>query len=575
MNLEQELNRTKNRVGLVSGVLKLNEYDDTKENVSACINRTNWNINIKLRKGFNPIRDRRQKAYARAKKIEDGKKFLLENILLHELAHWELPFNSGYGCPYDTYNHDLILEAVKSSLPEDRRSQAGYVANAFEDLMINPRVKEFKGSFSGYILFWDDQGLQSKEKGNEHYTPFYEAFVKLNMHLVGDNKDMALLKRHYSDDDKIDEAVKKTIDELHLNENIEDTSVLFNKNNWPNMARIFARNMAGLLDVSPMENLSAFSENNGESQSPESGNGVEQKVKTKEGKEQIAHGRYSHNKGLSSNMTEYEQLDYLYGRLAREIPVHVEAMTREHGIVINPLNYRPFDEDTDDIKRIKQTKLFIDENGINFGYPNDFLTVTEKLKVQRKSFPDFKLVVLDNSGSMKEGVNGNSGNTTYIPWGDNSKYHYALLGFYGIENFLQSQGIAQYIGHGLTLFSSNTIYKESDFVNIQELRKLALSPEFGATNLDADSLINALNGRESFVLSISDGNIGNWDKSKSRFFELAQQNYFAHIQIGSGNVFTNDLESNDLPVFYVNSGDELSKLMVNTAMNTYKRFTKQ
>jgi hypothetical protein len=581
MKLNQELNRTKNRVGLVSGALKINEYDDAKQNVSACINPINWNIEINLRRDFNPVKDRRQRAYARAKKIEDGKAKLLEDVLLHELAHWELPFSSGLGCPYDNYYHDLILESVKDSLPEDRKGQAGYIANAFEDLMINPRCKEFNGDFSGQVLFWDDQGFECRKKGQESYTPFYEAFVKLNMHLFGDNKDRALLKRHYSNNSKVDKAVKKTIDDLNLPENIEDTSILFNKDNWQRMAGAFAKNMVDLLDVSPTEKLSAYSGNEDSSQGSsqgedsQSGNGIEEKVKTKEGKEQIAYGRYGSNKGLSPNINSYEQLDSLYRRLARAIPVHVEAMTKENGIVINPINYRPFDEDTDDIRKLKPTKLFVDEEGIRLGHPRDYLTVVEKSKVQRKSFPNFKMVILDNSGSMNNGIDGNLGNKTYIPWGDNSKYHYALLGFYGIENFLQSQGIAQYIGHGMSLFSSSTRYKESDFVNIEELRKLALSPEFGGTTLDAGSLIDALNGRESFVLSISDGEIGNWNQSKSRFFELAEQNYFAHVQIGSKNSFTNDLESKGLPVFYVNSGDELSRLMVNTAMNIYKRFTKQ
>jgi hypothetical protein len=185
------------------------------------------------------------------------------------------------------------------------------------------------------------------------------------------------------------------------------------------------------------------------------------------------------------------------------------------------------------------------------------------------------MIVLDNSGSMQEGINGNQGNKTFIPWGDNSKYHYALLGFYGIEQFLQAQGIAQYIGHGLALFSSSTRYEESDFKNISQLRKLALSPDWGGTKLDASTLVDALQGRESFVLSISDGEIENWSSAKSEFEKLAKENYFAHIQIGGSNRFTQDLEGMGLPVFYVSSGDELSKLMVNTATNTYKRFTKQ
>lgn len=573
MTLIQDLNKVKNRIGLVSGSLKINEYDDAEENVAAHIDLKNWNIELNLRKGYNPISDRRQKAYARKKQIQDGKKTLLEDILHHELAHWELPFNSGYGCPTDIYNHDLILESVKKALPSDKQDCAGYVTNAFEDLLINPRVREFKGSFSGQVLFFDEQGTKLQD---QKYTPFYEAFVKLNMHLWGDNTDTALVKRHYKNDNKIDSAVKKTIEEIDLPQDIKNTSVLFRKEEWPRMAIIFARNLADLLDTPPKERLSAFeSEGNGHSrEKPQSGNGIEQKLATKEGKEDVALGRYQDNKSLSPNITSYEQLDSLYRRISRRIPVKVEAITRRQSLPITPLNFRPFDEEKDDIAKVKPTKLFFGDKGITFGYERQPIVITEKSKIQRRSFPDFKMVVLDNSGSMQEGIDGNQGNTTFIPWGDNSKYHFALLGFYGIENFLQSQGIAQYIGHGLSLFSSTTRYKETEFKDLHQLRKLALSPEFGNTSLDAGTLLDKLKGRESFVLSISDGEIQNWSQARKEFLDLAKDNYFAHIQIGGKNQFTSDLEKNDFPVFHVSSGEELSKLMVNVATDTYRRFVK-
>ena len=296
---------------------------------------------------------------------------------------------------------------------------------------------------------------------------------------------------------------------------------------------------------------------------------------SREGKEEIAHGRYSNDQGLSPNIESYEQLDALYRKLARAIPVQVEAMMREQGLIIGPLNFRAFDFETDDWRKVKPTKLYANGDGITLGYQKEPITITVKSKVQKKSFPDFKMVILDNSGSMVEGINGNQGNTTYIPWGDNSKYHYALLGFYGIEQFLQAQGIAQYIGHGLSLFSSSTRYKETDYKDLQKLRKLALSPKFQGTRIDANMLLEALRGRESFVVSLSDGEIKNWDRVKSEFEKLAKENYFAHIQIGPKNQFTKDLESLNLPVFYINSGDELSKLMVTVATNTYKEFIRK
>ena len=38
----QELNKIKNRIGLVSGSLKINEYDEIEEDISAHINPDNF-----------------------------------------------------------------------------------------------------------------------------------------------------------------------------------------------------------------------------------------------------------------------------------------------------------------------------------------------------------------------------------------------------------------------------------------------------------------------------------------------------------------------------------------------------
>ena len=585
--LEHKLNQEKNKYGLVGAKpAKVQEFDDADYNISAHINPHDWGIEVNLKTGYNPIQDSKQKAYARAKKIQDG----LETIVLqvgsgHEVAHWELPYGSGKGCPFDIYNHDKIVEAIKKGLPENKKQHVSYVANMFEDTIINPRVKEYFGDFSGQILFWDGEGIRcEKEKGKKGFTPLYEAFVKINMHLFGDKWDKMFLKRHYTNDTKVEKAVNEVVKNLNLEEGIRDTTPLFNKSRWPKMAENFAKAISKLLDEIPQERLSAY--DSGQSQNSDgqegnqekqkkSGNGVEEKVKTKEGKEEIAYGRYKAGEHQSPNIESFEQLDALYQRLARDISVKVEAVTRDSSMEISPLNYRPFDPETDNLMKIKTSKFFFGEEGFSFAYPNQPLTIDYRQKIQRRSFPHFKMVLVDNSGSMREGINGDAGSTNFIPFGDKSKYHFALLGYYGIENFLQKQGIAPYIEHGVSLFSSGTRYKTGNYNDLLNIRRLLLCPDWGSTNLNAGVLRQALEGRESFLLSISDGEIQNWDSEKAEIKKLAEQNYYAHIQLGGETDMTQDLKSWGMPVFYVNSGDDLAKLMVDITRQTYHPFVQE
>lgn len=581
--LEEKLNQQKNKYGLVGAKrAKVQEFDDVDYDVSAHINPQDWGIEVNLKTGYNPVRDDRQKIYARVKKIKNG----LETVVLqvgsgHEVAHWELPLGSGKGCPMDVYEHDKILEAVKNGLPKDKQGSASYVANMFEDTIINPRVKEYFGDFSGQILFWDNEGLRAEaQTGNKGFTPLYEAFVKVNLHLFGDKWDKGFLGRHYTDNKKVKKAVKNIVKNLNFPEGIKDTSPLFDKSRWSSMAEAYAKSISPLLDDMPEERLSAYDsqesqDSNGSQGEQTSGSGIEKKFKTKEGKEEVAYGRYSNGERQSPNFDSFEQLDSLYQRLAKDVPVKVEAISRESSLEISPLNYRTFDPETDNPLKIKTSKFFFNEDGFNFGYPNQPLTVDFRQKVQRKSFPDFKMVLLDNSGSMAKAMKGSKGSTKFIPWGDNSKYHFALLGYYGIENFLQKQGIAPYIDHGVSLFSGSTRFKKGSYSSLVETRKLLLEPDWGSTYLDAETLKEALDGEGSFLLSISDGEVSNWDSEKSEIKSLAEKNYFAHVQLGSGTDMTEDLESWGMPVFYVGSGEDLTGLMVDITKDTYHPFVQE
>lgn len=600
--LEQRLCERKHELGLVSSRLNLVEVDEADHDVAAGINPKGWDIEISVKKGFNPIQDRRTKAYARKKKIENGLETLLDGLIVHEVGHWELSRGTEKGCPFDTHNHDKILEAIKEALPDSKKSMASYVANMFEDIIDNAGGKELQGNLNGLALFWYNEGVRYKTqanqknilkkafdkikgKSNNKYDPLYEAFVKLNMHLAGDNVDRALVKEFYSNGKVVDDVVKKVVDELSLPANIQDTAELFDKDRWAYMARLFTKAILPLIkDQPPQQKLSAYQKPEKGEGSPKEeeeeqqgypGNGIEDKTQTQEGKEEVAYGRFKAKEGKSSNLTEFEQLDAVYKRLARAIPVKVETMSREQALAIGTINYKLFDPETDDPRRINPNKLVLEGRELGFAHPNMPLVIPSRSKVQRKSFPDFKMVMIDTSGSMTDGLNGSKGDTSFIPWGDKSKYHYALLGLYGIENFLQRQGIAQYIKHGLSLFSNSTSYAEGGFNDLQKIRKQALNPQFGGTSLDTSVLKQALSGKESFVVSISDGEIANWVSERDDFKKLMEQSQYGHIQIGRGNEFTSDLEAWGKPVFYVKTGEELSRMMVDLAKKTYNRYVKQ
>ena len=123
-NLRQKLHTLKNRIGLVSGAIKIEEFDEAEHNVAAQISPQGWNVEVSVKRGYEPISDKRQKAYAKKKKIEDGLETLLTDITCHEFAHWHLPNGSERGCPYDVYNHDKVLEAVKEGIPYDKQAHS-------------------------------------------------------------------------------------------------------------------------------------------------------------------------------------------------------------------------------------------------------------------------------------------------------------------------------------------------------------------------------------------------------------------------------------------------------------------
>ena len=174
---------------------------------------------------------------------------------------------------------------------------------------------------------------------------------------------------------------------------------------------------------------------------------------------------------------------------------------------------------------------------------------------------------MDRSGSMALSPDNdtNVGDVTFIPWGDKSKYHFSLKGYFGIDNFFERQGIAQYIESSVLGFSGEDVIKGKS----EKVARSLLENPFGGTSLDISGLERELE-ENALVLSISDGELSLNKKEKERFEKKIQNSDYAHIQIGNETSFSSYLKEINVPVISVKGDDDLSSAMVSFVSNRYR-----
>src|SRR3989338_1912050 len=90
------------------------------------------------------------------------------------------------------------------------------------------------------------------------------------------------------------------------------------------------------------------------------------------------------------------------------------------------------------------TKFGIDASGgLVLQEPSARLDIPFHYTKQQDDNPDLVVAVLDRSPSMLEALE--SGNDTkYVPWGDKSKWHYMLWGWFAVTNDLVKTGKIAY-----------------------------------------------------------------------------------------------------------------------------------
>lgn len=574
LRIKTELEKKKNKIGLVGTRLNVHE---TEGNILSAHITTDWKeIEINYGKDLNPIPDEETKRFARVKQITNPLMKIGEDILDHEAGHRENKVGERYGCPYDLETHEEIKDAVTRGLISvGKKGLENYVTNVFEDVLDNVNCRRHT-NFAGQTLFWHNQGITNAQE--EKFNPFYEAFVKINLMLGGNVPDYRLLNRFFNNSKEVQTAVKSFLAELrpitqekelvrlHEKRGFEK---LFNPNDkkkrtklWSQLGYSFAVHLGKLLEDMPQERM--FGSGEGDENSPEQ-NPFDREIKLPFNRQKIASDRYKQGKGLVAHRDVQEQLYDLYKGISKEIKVETSHYSASQSMPLVNFGRRFVKEDE---QKFRFRGIGFKENGeLGIKTTKHTLEYPVIYRAHVHKFPKFKLALMDRSGSMaSDPENGsNVGNTFSIPWGDKSKYHFALKGYFGIDNFLERQGISQYVESCVLGFSGEEIVRGRS----EKVAKSLLVKPSGGTSLDVSGLEKELE-ENALVLSISDGEFSLDEEDKERFENKVKKCDYAHIQIGGETSFSAYLREQEIPVIQVKGDEDLSHAMVSFVSSYYK-----
>ena len=280
--------------------------------------------------------------------------------------------------------------------------------------------------------------------------------------------------------------------------------------------------------------------------------------------EKIMMGRKP-GQGIPFYIERTEGLDAYYSAMAKRIPIKAAGKLPAAHMPLVPLLHEPFDPDVHDSAEISTCRLGVDtaSRSVVPMVAKARLPVDIPIRKEKRNLPDFVMALIDSSGSMMQG----GGNRTILPWGDQSYYHYALLTFYGLLRFFDSERILHKMGVAAAIFSDRTL----SAAGLDEVKKLILNPVSGNTSLDLAKVMESMRGRQNALFSmISDGEIANWQQIKDEFIALAKRNQFFMIQIGRDSRASADIRAAGLPVHTVASHKDFVALAIDLTVQRYR-----
>jgi hypothetical protein len=502
----------------------------------------------------------------------------------------------GYnGCPRNANLHaENIVEPISEVLMEKgfSKNDVCYIANCLEDSILHSDLS--KGfSLEGISEFFSDIG-ENTEKG---FTPFYDAHVKLNMYLWGNKPQRESLSHYYMKDKKNQERISNAVQNFLKRTGISDLTqeidtyemvgrrgktknvkdrekirdFLNDETNWPNIARIYAEEFSELMEPSyalPIFNHSGNCTKGRERQQPleTDGNEFDKEIESEAFKFKRAQKAYQNDTGVPSIMEPFETMDFIYQNLARKLKFNVRTFTESEQRPVFWYMKRDFDPEKDDTRHIA---FDFDEDGkVVLKKKSHNVKMDTPHKKFPRGFPKTRFALLDTSGSMLEDVLGGKdvGRKSVIPWGDKSKYHYGVMAFYGLVEYLKQNHLLNQTNVSSGNFSNETIVTRG----LNSAKKNILSPQFGGTVIDESELDNIFEGRNGLVFTISDGEVGNWSSIRDEFFDKAREHVYFHLQIGHDSNMSEDLSKEGFPVIEINNAQDLAQKVIDVTDRTYR-----
>lgn len=557
------------------------------KSISAFINMQSKDISIRLPYDWNPEQYVLVQRYARLAKVKDVKKEETGDVVKHEVGHDKLENDVyGLGCPEDVKGKEIAIDGtIRGMLENNKYSQDGmqYLENTISDIINNTNGSKYT-KFDGLTIYFAEQA----EINGKKFSPLFEAFVKLNMELWGNKMQKVFLKRYYANEKKIDEIVKSCIKDIDIVDNKDDNiNKLFNKNEWDETYYRFAKHLSKLMDTPTPEILfgsgsggkgytvPAQFDDSGKIDSDKVTDPSLKRVLDKDNLKRSLVKRNNKGESIPIFLDNWRALDLLYQGLASEIYIKAETMQKGESMPIAPIQSRIFDHEKDDLEKIIFGKILIDDSGKPaLAVPRSYLEKAVKYKKSIKSYPELNIALLDTSGSMLESANGtDTGKKHIIPWGDNSKYHYAVLSYYGVEKALHRLGIGVRTKYNVITFSEDTKATGTQAYHDDKRKQRILNPVFGDTTvIDAAVLKKECHEPESILMTISDGAIHNWHNIKNDFKSIIKDKFYVHFQIGAETETTRDLKSWGATVIPVNNAQDLPRRAIDVARTFYKNY---